>query len=348
MRILITGEANYLIGRDNNEYHMVKYIADKSKGDIRLVMDCDIRESDITEFKPDIVFSFNCGGQKDPRILNYLGDQTIPFCLMIDDAFHFDAVSSQIPQRCDAIVLLVKWKTLTDQYRRHFPHKLVTNLSSRYVDVTQFRPLHLEKEFDIFFYGTDDVDTKVPLNDVDSQYFNDDWKTRNNTDQVPDSYNYYPLRKRLRDLMISQPPDKYRTNIFVPQGSWFPVPPVRRASLCEVINKSHLVICTRARSDTLLKKFLEISASGSVILGNYPSDYKDLFENNIVEVNENMSDQEILDTIDHALADRNALHAKGIELAERVRHEHNYECAYTDFLQISRQIIDHCEVAPPQ
>jgi hypothetical protein len=345
MRVLITGEVNYLIGRDNNEYHMVKYIADRSDGEIRLVMDCDLQESDITEFNPDIVFSFNCACLKDPRILNYLGDRhTIPFCLIIDDAFYFDAISAQIPQRCDAIVLLVKWKTLTDQYRRHFPHKLVTNLSSRYVDVTQFHPLNVEKEFDIFFYGTDNAVTKVPLNDIDHQYFNDAWKHRNNTELVPESYNFYPLRKRLRDLILTQ--EKYRTNILTPQGSWFPVPPVRRGILCEAINKSRLVICTRARSDTLLKKFLEVSASGSVILGNYPSDYKDLFENNIVEVHDDMSDQEILDIIDCALADPDTLHAKGLQLSKQVREEHNYECAYTDFLQISRQIIDYCKTAP--
>ena len=45
----------------------------------------------------------------------------------------------------------------------------------------------------------------------------------------------------------------------------------------------------------MMHKYLEISASKSVILGNIPSDYEDIFRGNIVEVTEFMSDNDILD-----------------------------------------------------
>ena len=53
-----------------------------------------------------------------------------------------------------------------------------------------------------------------------------------------------------------------------------------------------------------MAKYFEIAASYSGILGNIPSDYNDLFKNNIVEVTEWMTDEEILFTIDEALKNK--------------------------------------------
>jgi hypothetical protein len=343
MKILITGESNYLIGRDNNEYRMVKYIADKDPVNIKLVMDNNLTHQLVDDFAPDIVVSFNCGGLKSQETLGFFTSKQIPFCLMLDDVFHFESVSSGIPKECDAIIMLVKWTVLIDQYKRRFPSKIIKNMLSRYLDVEKFRPMNLAKEYDVFFYGTDDVDTICPLNDLDYQYFDKDWMSRNNTTKMPEMYNYYPLRKRLRDLFLKHQ-DKYRTNIYVPQGSWFPVPPIRNEKLSEVINKSHLVICTRARSDTLMKKHLEIAGSGSVILGNAPSDYKDLFDGHIIEVKESMSDEEILLVVDKALSDTTGLSEMGMNLSHKIHSGHNYDCAYDDFLELCTEIVTEYQV----
>lgn len=342
MRVLITGEHNYLRGRDNNEYHMMRHIEDRGGSDIKLVMDCDLTKAVVDDFNPDIVVSFNCGGPKDRSFLSWVGDR--PVCLMIDDGFHFDTVACDIPPRCDAIILLVKWETLRQQYQSRFPEKIVTCLASRYVDVTKFHPRSVEKEYDIFFYGTDDVPTKVPLNNMDAEYFDDKWRSAHG--EVPTTYNYYPLRKRLRDLFLKHK-DDFKVNIFTPQGSWFPVPPIRGNSLSEAIAKSRLTICTRARSDTLLKKYLEVAASGGAILGNYPRDYKDMFDGKIVEVNEYMSDDEILDVVRKALDDPEGLQRKVDALCQDVHANHNYEEAYQDFINVISDILERrCPAVP--
>ena len=58
-----------------------------------------------------------------------------------------------------------------------------------------------------------------------------------------------------------------------------------------------------------MDKYVETAASYSAILGNIPSDYKDIFKNNMVEVTEWMTDEEILSTIDKALEDKHKLKA---------------------------------------
>jgi spore maturation protein CgeB len=107
-----------------------------------------------------------------------------------------------------------------------------------------------------------------------------------------------------------------------------------------VINQSYLTISCSSIADVLLHKHLEISASKSVILGNYPSDYKDLFDGNIVEVNEFMSDDEILSIIDNALINKDKLEEMADRIYDKVRNEHSLDKALESFNYIIKQVIN--------
>jgi hypothetical protein len=74
-----------------------------------------------------------------------------------------------------------------------------------------------------------------------------------------------------------------------------------------------------------MAKYFEIPASYSAILGDIPTDYEDLFKGNIVEVNEWMSDDEILQIIDKALEDKEKLWEMTKRLGDRVHQEYNLE-----------------------
>jgi hypothetical protein len=237
---------------------------------------------------------------------------------------------------------MVQWKALQQQYQKRFPDKIITNLRSRYVNTDIYHPRPMEPIlYDIFFYGTDDVPTKVPLNDIDFQYFNEEWMKRNGADAMPVEYNFYPFRKRLRNLFITNS-HRYRTLIFEPHGSYPDFPKggqyITGDELSKTIAQSYLTICTRSRSDTLMKKYLEISASGSTILGNIPSDYKNLFSGNIVEVDESMTDEEILSVVDKALTNKTELTKRARAFAHHICTTHNYSHAYKDFLDICTHI----------
>ena len=83
-------------------------------------------------------------------------------------------------------------------------------------------------------------------------------------------------------------------------------------------------MATSSRADIFMHKYLEISASYSAILGNIPSDYNDLLKNNIIEVNEFMSDDEIIDKISYYLENKEILFDMTKRLGDRVHNEHNF------------------------
>ena len=57
----------------------------------------------------------------------------------------------------------------------------------------------------------------------------------------------------------------------------------------------------------MLGKYFETSMSKSVVCGNMPTDGKNIWNKDFIELNPKMSDDEILDTIDKALQDKKKL-----------------------------------------
>ena len=83
-----------------------------------------------------------------------------------------------------------------------------------------------------------------------------------------------------------------------------------------------------------MHKFLEISASNSTIIGKCPSDYIDLFEENMINVDEFMSDETIIQIIDNALNDKSRLLEMSKILCETVHRDHNLTEALINFDEI--------------
>ena len=67
----------------------------------------------------------------------------------------------------------------------------------------------------------------------------------------------------------------------------------------QTLKKSKLTISTSSAFNYFIKKYLEISLSGSIICGNFPTTEKNPYEDYMCYVNETMSDEEILDKINH-------------------------------------------------
>lgn len=88
-----------------------------------------------------------------------------------------------------------------------------------------------------------------------------------------------------------------------------------------------------------MHKYIEIAASKSVILGNIPSDYDDLLKGNVVEINENMSEEEIIATLDNALSNKNKLNEMSNNLYKKIHEEHNYTKAIENFNNVFSNII---------
>ena len=69
-------------------------------------------------------------------------------------------------------------------------------------------------------------------------------------------------------------------------------------------------------------------------MGDIPSDYAELFNGNIVEVNEFMSEEEIINIIDDALSNKDNLNIMSERLYEKIHTEHNFDKAINDFNNI--------------
>jgi hypothetical protein len=138
--------------------------------------------------------------------------------------------------------------------------------------------------------------------------------------QLLDKPNFYPLREKVEHI-LSNTGDKYRVCI-LPEATIFNQI-YANEELSNLINRAHLTLACTSRMDVPFAKYFEIAASYSCILGNIPTDYTELFTNNIVEITEWMTDDEILSKIDSALENKKELYEKTRRLGDRVHAEYN-------------------------
>lgn len=106
---------------------------------------------------------------------------------------------------------------------------------------------------------------------------------------------HYPFRKRLFDLILSDKDVEPKLNVYyIPYDSSIFNPNHCEVGLSKLLNKSKLCIATKSRYDYLVGKYFEISSSGCLIVGDIPTDGKELLKDNILELNQTMTDDEIM------------------------------------------------------
>lgn len=111
---------------------------------------------------------------------------------------------------------------------------------------------------------------------------------------------HYPFRKRLFDLILNNK-DKYLNVYLIEYDSSVFNPSHCESGLAKLLNRSKICIATKSRYDYLVGKYFEISASNCLIAGDIPRDGRDLFKNNILELANTMSDNEIITILDECL-----------------------------------------------
>jgi hypothetical protein len=149
----------------------------------------------------------------------------------------------------------------------HLPHHINNNY---------FKNYNLEKKYDIFIFGN--ISPK-----------------------------FYPFRHRLYNLLIKNK-DKFNVKILNGFRNYFRFnEKVSNQNLSKIINRSWITICTSSKFNLLLGKYIETAMSNSVICGDIPTDGIHTFKNNIIEINEKMSDNEIITIISNNLNNKDKL-----------------------------------------
>lgn len=136
-----------------------------------------------------------------------------------------------------------------------------------HIDTSIFKSVDIEKKYDILLYGS-----VVPL--------------------------HYPFRNRLFELIMTN------KNKFVVHHISNPEkfdPEKCESGLAKLINQSRICIATKSKYDYFLGKYLEISACKSLIAGDIPTDAIHFLKGHILELNNNMSDNDIIRMLQTAL-----------------------------------------------
>jgi len=105
---------------------------------------------------------------------------------------------------------------------------------------------------------------------------------------------HYPFRKRIFELILNNK-DKFNVKFIEKPESFNPE--VCEHGLVQLLNKSKISIATKSKYDYLVGKYFEIPASGCLIIGDIPTDSPKELRDFIINIDNNYSDDEILEII---------------------------------------------------
>jgi len=328
-------------GKASNNF--VNYLTKSKEYEIKLFYtdeDTIVVQNQINELKPKliIVFEINCFQQQTKKF-NFIFNLNIPIYLFLDDTYYISSLTAncEYTKLVNGFIFWYKNDMIKKSYEIKYPLKNIMNISSRYVNIDIYKDYKLPKIYDILLYGTRNFsfdyknEELIPIQQWISKYENI------NNVIINDKINFYPLRNKLENILKN---NLHKYNIKILDESTIIRAKIANEKLSRLINQSYLTIACSSIADVLLHKHMEISASNSVILGSYPSDYKDLFDGNIVEVNEFMSDDEILAIIDNALQNKVKLEEMADRLYDKVRADHNLDKAVESFNNLIKKVLN--------
>jgi hypothetical protein len=138
----------------------------------------------------------------------------------------------------------------------------------------------------------------------------------------------YPFRVRLAELILQQK-SKYRVLHISHPGYNFQAPPVRLRQLSRLINSAWMSLSVptdpQKGYDDLLKKYGETSLSYSLVLGSIPNEAQDIYLNNYCHLGVEMSDDQILQTIDQELVNKSKIVEKTESVYKKFRENFDLE-----------------------
>ena len=132
----------------------------------------------------------------------------------------------------------------------------------------------------------------------------------------------YPFRNRLRRLLASS---SLKVRFIEHPGAHVFDEERCSEALARIINQSEIAIATPPVGDYLVAKYFEISAAGSVVAGKMATQGRRIWAENYVQLEEDMSDLEILGRLTNALKDKNSLQRKRDFMCKVVRQEYSLD-----------------------
>lgn len=348
MNILIISYKGYSLRMkllcDQHYYEYLMYLVNiKSEGnDIRFMWIEDINKRStavlLETFKPEVIWVFVCDIIfQDIRTLltNYKGK--VPIIALVEDYFYLNYMIRANTGFVDGYVFKVKHPIVLNDARSLEPTKYFNQFENNYINTTFFHPWEEEKKYDIVIYGTmfyeDSSTTRYPFSPSHQKYMEKKYNGK-----VPIPFNFYAVRERMTKLLTNC--GKFNVHrVISGNGGWDSK--INNDKLSRVISQGYLCLSTKEAVDKCFMRYLEIAASDTAILGEIPSSHRFLFENNIVEFKDEMSDEEIISIVENALKDKKRLIEMGKTLGKKVREMYGHENTKVneEFIAISKDVV---------
>jgi hypothetical protein len=321
---------NY-IKNNNKEFNITIFFSDHNPKDVH---------NKIIELNPKVILFMDIANFSH-SLCNYVFvfDMNISakIGILIEDTYLTSCtLNCPYVKKTSFLVIWYKNELIIESYKKALPNKLILNFDSRFINIERFKDYQMDKKYDILMYGCRQFYyTYKRENIISIQNYIKKFEDKNNIILDNNSkISFYSVRERLLNL-LNKHKNRYNFKLCPEIGDY-----ANNEDLSNLINQSYLTIVCSTIADVMVFKHLEISASKSVILGSYPSDYKDLFEGNIVEIDEFMSDDEILAIIDNALQNKVKLAEMADRLYDKVRAEHNLDKAVESFNSIIKKVLN--------
>jgi hypothetical protein len=303
-----------------NRYCFLKYLEEKPN--IMLLND----ESNNTlnswlkinrsQFNPDIIiYYFLSRGERLTKIAisdfkNTIKQLNIPSVMIFEDSHYFDLVKKLYNlYEFNHFIQLGYNSNVTDKLANS---NIPFELWDQYIDTDKFKNRNNDIKYDFLFYGF-----------VDS--------------------NIYPLRTKiynvLKELQKSHPHIRIK---IIEHGSYnkhiIKVPTQEDLSI--LLNQARFAFATSSIHDLFLKKYVEISLSGTTIIGNIPTNFEELLKNKIINIDFNASTEEIKEIILKSYNNNYFdIELNSSSLTNVLKTRYNYDTGYNKLNTIVDNII---------
>lgn len=292
-----------------NKYENIRVVNDLKQRDLKKKIDDYAKQG----WKTDVVIYYGVSYSekwRDIAIKNFIGVECRKLLFFEDFCYHKVIIEMYKKYRFDGLLHPTRHKILDGIYAHH---GLTVYNYGYFIDQKEFKLWGVKKDIDILMYG----------------YIHP---------------TMYPLRLKIRqvlDWIIKN--TQYKVKIIDHPGyqdKAISLELPRDATLSELIARSKFCIATSSVKKILLKKYMEIPMSGTVVIGDIPPDYDGVLRGNMVELMQEMSLNDIARIILDACAGKyNHLNGK-TELKEYMLKTHSFDASYHKLNEIIAKVLE--------
>ena len=244
---------------------------------------------DRVETKPDMIITYK------PLDMKNMKDVDVPVCLRYNETYDWDWTIKEIDESGAEFIVFHHENDLhipMSKYQEYYGDKVKCVYVPHCAEKTIYRKMDIEKEFDVLLIGATGYKSKLGF--------------------------HYPLRDRMIGLI--QKLDGYKVGVWQrPPGRIENAYNNKSAiEFAKVINKTKICITDSGLPKSRFGKYIEVPMCGTALAADIPNGC-DEFNDFLIDINMDMSDEEILNKLKFYLensSERRILEEAGLKWSE--------------------------------